>query len=96
MGGAPRQSPVSKGKKISKSMEASSSAVKAGPTKRFGVPAVEPRGLTWFNTQNEAKYAPENWIDEGFLALDFPAIQYKLHELGVGYIFSKPEECNLT
>ncbi|MCD7465720.1 hypothetical protein HAX54_001804, partial [Datura stramonium] len=44
----------------------------------------------------EDKYAPKNWIDEGFLTLEFPAIRYKLHELGVGYMFAEPEECNLT
>ncbi|MCD7464481.1 hypothetical protein HAX54_052830, partial [Datura stramonium] len=48
---------------------ASSSAVKAGPTRRFGVKFVEPHGLTWFNTQKEAKYALENWINEAALHL---------------------------
>ncbi|MCD9560068.1 hypothetical protein HAX54_018501, partial [Datura stramonium] len=53
---------------------ASSSTAKAGPAKRFGPQAVEPHGLTWFNIQKEAKYAPENWIDEGRTTLEFPAI----------------------
>ncbi|MCE3049463.1 hypothetical protein HAX54_044917 [Datura stramonium] len=75
---------------------ASSSKAKARSAKCFGVQAVEPHGLTWFNTQKEAKYAPEYWIDEGRLALEFPAIREKLHELGAGYIFADPEECNLT
>ncbi|MCD7451902.1 hypothetical protein HAX54_013981, partial [Datura stramonium] len=44
----------------------------------------------------EAKYAPRNWIDEGCLELEFPTIRDKLCELGVGYIFAEPEECNLT
>ncbi|MCD9638577.1 hypothetical protein HAX54_022634, partial [Datura stramonium] len=35
-------------------------------------------------------------IDEGRLALEFLTIWDKLHELGVGYIFAKPKECNLT
>ncbi|MCE3215480.1 hypothetical protein HAX54_002554 [Datura stramonium] len=30
------------------------------------------------------------------LALEFPAIQDKIRELGVGYIFNKPERCNLA
>ncbi|MCE3049385.1 hypothetical protein HAX54_044734, partial [Datura stramonium] len=46
--------------------------------------------------EKEAKYAPENWIDEGLLELEFAAIRDKLCELGVGYIFPKKEECNLT
>ncbi|MCE2055538.1 hypothetical protein HAX54_042842 [Datura stramonium] len=46
--------------------------------------------------QKEAKYAPENWIDEDLLTLEFPAIRDKLHQLGVEYIFAKIEECNLT
>ncbi|MCD9561197.1 hypothetical protein HAX54_020197 [Datura stramonium] len=50
---------------------ASSSIAKAGPTKRFREKVVEPHGLTWFNSQKEAKYAPENWIDGGPLALEF-------------------------
>ncbi|MCE3217204.1 hypothetical protein HAX54_011036, partial [Datura stramonium] len=58
--------------------------------------AVETYGLTWFNTQTEAKYALEHWIDEGRLAQEFLAIRDKLSELGVGYIFTEPEECNLT
>ncbi|MCE0482175.1 hypothetical protein HAX54_040643, partial [Datura stramonium] len=32
----------------------------------------------------DAKYAPEYWIDEGLLALEFPTNMDKLHELGVG------------
>ncbi|MCD7451459.1 hypothetical protein HAX54_011967, partial [Datura stramonium] len=56
----------------------------------------KPHGLTWFNTQKEAKYVPENWIDEGHLALEFLTIRDKIHELEAGYIFSEPERCNLT
>ncbi|MCE0480566.1 hypothetical protein HAX54_037535 [Datura stramonium] len=75
---------------------ASSSKAKARYAKLFGVQAVEPHGLTYFNTQMEAKYAPKHWIFEGRLAQEFSAISDKLHELGVGYIFVEPEECNLT
>ncbi|MCD7471542.1 hypothetical protein HAX54_012035, partial [Datura stramonium] len=64
--------------------------------RRFGAKEVEPHGLTWFNTQKEAKYAPENCIDEGCLALKFPVIRDKIHELGADYIFNEPERCNLT
>ncbi|MCD7467109.1 hypothetical protein HAX54_004367, partial [Datura stramonium] len=45
--------------------------------------------------QKEVKYAPENWIDEGCLTLEFPTIRDKVHQLGLGYIFAKLEECNL-
>ncbi|MCD7472666.1 hypothetical protein HAX54_013967, partial [Datura stramonium] len=48
---------------------------KRGTARRFKEKAIEPHKLTWFNTQKEAKYAPENWIDEGRLALEFPAIR---------------------
>ncbi|MCE0482231.1 hypothetical protein HAX54_040746, partial [Datura stramonium] len=75
---------------------ASSSSSKAVPAKRFGTKEVEPYGLTWFYTQKEAKYALENWIDEGLLALEFPSIWDKICELGAGYIFNEPERCNLT
>ncbi|MCD9640871.1 hypothetical protein HAX54_026581, partial [Datura stramonium] len=44
----------------------------------------------------EAKYGPENWIDDGRLALEFPTIEDKVHELGLGFIFAEPEECNLS
>ncbi|MCD9645503.1 hypothetical protein HAX54_034495, partial [Datura stramonium] len=60
------------------------------------VKVVEPYRLTGFNTQTEAKYALEHWIDKGFLALGFPAIKDRVHELGLGFIFAEPEECNLT
>ncbi|MCD9646360.1 hypothetical protein HAX54_036132, partial [Datura stramonium] len=66
------------------------------PPRRFGAKSVEPHGLTWFNNKKEAKYAPENWIYEGRLALEFTAIQEKICELGVGYSFNEPERCNLT
>ncbi|MCD7453323.1 hypothetical protein HAX54_020565, partial [Datura stramonium] len=66
------------------------------PARKFDVKAVEPHGLTWFNTQTKAKYAPKNWINEGCLALEFPAIRKKICELGAGYIFNEPERCNLT
>ncbi|MCD9638116.1 hypothetical protein HAX54_021847, partial [Datura stramonium] len=44
----------------------------------------------------KAKYALENWIDEGYLALEFPAFRKKIRELGAGYIFNEMERCNLT
>ncbi|MCD7472918.1 hypothetical protein HAX54_014349, partial [Datura stramonium] len=56
----------------------SSSAAKAGPARIFGAKVVEPHGLTWFNTKKEANYAPENWIDEGYLVLQFPTIRDKI------------------
>ncbi|MCD9637603.1 hypothetical protein HAX54_020981, partial [Datura stramonium] len=73
-----------------------SSSSKASPARRFGEKAVDPHGFTWFNTQKEAKYALENWIDEGHLELEFSAIRDKIHELGVGYSFNEPERCSLT
>ncbi|MCD7448413.1 hypothetical protein HAX54_041904, partial [Datura stramonium] len=76
--------------------EASSSASKASPARRFGAKAVEPHGLTWFSTQKEVKYSPKNWIDKGRLEPEFLAIQDKIRELGASYIFNKPERCNLT
>ncbi|MCD9645985.1 hypothetical protein HAX54_035475, partial [Datura stramonium] len=42
------------------------------------------------------KYAPENWIDEGRLALEFSAIRDKIYELGASYIFNELERHNLT
>ncbi|MCD7457819.1 hypothetical protein HAX54_036340, partial [Datura stramonium] len=60
------------------------------PPRRFDGKAVHPHGLSLFNTKKETKYAPENWIDEGCFALEFPAIQEKIRELGAGYIFNKP------
>ncbi|MCE3052074.1 hypothetical protein HAX54_051519, partial [Datura stramonium] len=69
---------------------------KVGPARRFGAKVAEPHGLTWFNTKKEAKYAPENWIDECHLALEFLSIRDKIRELGVDYVFTEPERCNLT
>ncbi|MCD7451598.1 hypothetical protein HAX54_012759 [Datura stramonium] len=74
----------------------SSSTTMATPAMRFGAKVVEPHGLKWFNVQKDAKYSPENWIDDGFLALEFPTICEKVHELGLGYVFVEPEECNLS
>ncbi|MCD7458529.1 hypothetical protein HAX54_038500, partial [Datura stramonium] len=74
----------------------SSSSAKGAPTRRFGERAVEPHGLSWFNIQKEVKYALENWIYYGLLALEFPTIRDKVRQLGLGYIFLEPEECNLT
>ncbi|MCD9646783.1 hypothetical protein HAX54_036940 [Datura stramonium] len=73
---------------------ASSSAVEAGSSRRFGAKAVEPHGLTWFNSQKEAMYAPKNWIDNDrfVLVLKLPTIRDKLRELGVGYIIVEPGE----
>ncbi|MCD7467201.1 hypothetical protein HAX54_004486, partial [Datura stramonium] len=43
-------------KRLRKGLEgASSSAAKAGPARRFGAKAIEPHGLTWFNTQKDDK-----------------------------------------
>ncbi|MCD7455739.1 hypothetical protein HAX54_029383 [Datura stramonium] len=77
-------------------MELVHKQLKVGTAKHYGAQAVEPHGLTWFNTKKEANYATRNWIDEGYLALEFPAIQDKPRELVVGYIFAKPGEWNLT
>ncbi|MCD7472811.1 hypothetical protein HAX54_014180, partial [Datura stramonium] len=74
----------------------SSSAAKETFARRFEAKTVEPHRIKWFNAQKEAKYALEIWIDEGHLALEFPTILDKVRELGLGYIFSKTEECNLT
>ncbi|MCD7470895.1 hypothetical protein HAX54_011097 [Datura stramonium] len=57
---------------------------------------MEPHGLSWFKTQKKVKYAPENWIDEGRLKLEFSTIRDKVRELGLGYIFAESEECNLN
>ncbi|MCE2055168.1 hypothetical protein HAX54_042091, partial [Datura stramonium] len=35
-------------------------------------------------------------VDKDRLALEFPAIQEKIRELGAGYVFNEPERCNLT
>ncbi|MCE0481251.1 hypothetical protein HAX54_038846 [Datura stramonium] len=71
-------------------------AAKAPPVGRFGAKAINEHGLKWFNAQKEAKYAPEKWIDEGRLSLEFLTIYDTIHELGLGYMFVEPEECNLT
>ncbi|MCE3051556.1 hypothetical protein HAX54_050181, partial [Datura stramonium] len=77
---------LSKGTKGSKSPPA-----KAPPTRRFRVKAIEDHGLKWFNTQKEAKYAPENLIDERCLALEYPTIRDTIREIGLGYVFVEPE-----
>ncbi|MCD7467713.1 hypothetical protein HAX54_005313 [Datura stramonium] len=56
---------------------------------------MEEHRLNWFNVQKEVKYALKNWIDEGCLALEFPTIRDSILELGLGYVFAEPEECNL-
>ncbi|MCE3215660.1 hypothetical protein HAX54_003145, partial [Datura stramonium] len=81
---------------LRKGTKGSSSSAKGTPVRRFRAKVVEPHGLTWFNTQKEAKYAPENRIDEGILSLEFPTIRDKVRKLGLGYIFVESEECNLT
>ncbi|MCE3050419.1 hypothetical protein HAX54_047158, partial [Datura stramonium] len=57
----------------------------------FGAKVVEEHGLNWFNAQKEAKYAPENYIDEGRLALEFLTIRNTIHELALGYVFFELE-----
>ncbi|MCE3216084.1 hypothetical protein HAX54_004766 [Datura stramonium] len=71
-------------KRLRKGIKGSSSSAKGA------------QGLSWFNTQKEVKYALENWTYEGHLTLEFPTILHKVPELGLGYIFTEPEECNLT
>ncbi|MCD7458971.1 hypothetical protein HAX54_039722 [Datura stramonium] len=74
----------------------SSSTAKGTPARRYRDKDVEPYGIRWFQTQKEAKYSLENWIDEGHLALEFPTIRNKVRELELGYVFAEPKECNLT
>ncbi|MCD9645636.1 hypothetical protein HAX54_034680, partial [Datura stramonium] len=71
--------------------DASTSAPRVGPTRIFEAREFESHGLTWFNTQKEAKCAPENWVDEGHLALEFPAVSENIRELRAGYIFNELE-----
>ncbi|MCE3217059.1 hypothetical protein HAX54_010201, partial [Datura stramonium] len=73
-----------------------SSATKAPPARRFRAKVVEEHGLKWFNIQKEAKYAQENRTGLGYLALKYPTICDTIRELGLGYVFVEPEECNLT
>ncbi|MCE0480526.1 hypothetical protein HAX54_037455, partial [Datura stramonium] len=62
-------------KRLQKGTKRSSSSVAKGThAKRFREKVAEPHGLTSFNTLKEAKYASENRIDEGHLALEFPTI----------------------
>ncbi|MCE3216876.1 hypothetical protein HAX54_008840, partial [Datura stramonium] len=56
--------------KVSRDLEKAKRGLVLRLARRFGAKAVEPYGITWFNTQKEAKYAPENWIDKGHLALE--------------------------
>ncbi|MCE0481840.1 hypothetical protein HAX54_039929 [Datura stramonium] len=83
-------------KQLRKGTKGSSLLAKGAPNRSFGEKAMEPHGLSWFNAQKEVKYAPKNWIDEGHLALEFPIIRDNVCELGLGYIFAEPKECNLT
>ncbi|MCD9639828.1 hypothetical protein HAX54_024572, partial [Datura stramonium] len=57
---------------------------------------VDEHGFKLFNAQKESKYAPENWIAEACLALEFSTIRETVRELGLGYVFFGTEECNLT
>ncbi|MCE2055239.1 hypothetical protein HAX54_042264, partial [Datura stramonium] len=68
-----------------------SSTIKSPPARRFRANALEEHGLKWFNAEKEAKYAQENWIDEGRLALEFPTICNTVSEMGLGYVLAKPE-----
>ncbi|MCE0481683.1 hypothetical protein HAX54_039614 [Datura stramonium] len=88
---------ASKGfKRLRKGTKGLSSLANGALARRFGERAVEPHRLSWFKSQKEVKYAHENWIDEGLLALEFSTIPDKVHELRLGYIFVEPEKCNLT
>ncbi|MCD7464282.1 hypothetical protein HAX54_052440, partial [Datura stramonium] len=51
---------------------------------RFVAKVVKEHELKWFNAQKEAKYTPENWIDEGCLALEFPIFHDTIRDLGLG------------
>ncbi|MCE3050682.1 hypothetical protein HAX54_047882, partial [Datura stramonium] len=59
---------------LQKGIKGSSSSAKGAPARRFGERAMEPHGLSWFNIKKDVKYAPEDWIDEVRLALEFPTI----------------------
>ncbi|MCE2056068.1 hypothetical protein HAX54_044007 [Datura stramonium] len=96
-------------KRLNKGVESSLSAQKATPAGRIRAKGLEEHWIKWVNAQKEEKYAPirfnfnkeekyatENWIDEGCLGLEFPTIWDNIRELGLGYSFSKQEECNLT
>ncbi|MCD7466150.1 hypothetical protein HAX54_002574 [Datura stramonium] len=83
-------------KPLRKGVASSLSVQKVPPARRFGVKAMEEHGLKWFNAYKEEKCAPENWIEEGRLVLDFPTIRDTIQELGRGYVFAEQEECNLT
>ncbi|MCD7468508.1 hypothetical protein HAX54_006786 [Datura stramonium] len=83
-------------KRLQKGTNRLTSLAKGAPNRRFREGAVEPHGLSWFKTEKEVQYAPENLNFEGRLSLEFPSIWNKVREQGLGYIFSELEECNLT
>ncbi|MCD9560011.1 hypothetical protein HAX54_018434 [Datura stramonium] len=68
---------------LKKGTKGSSSSAKGTLARRFRAKVVEPHGLTWFNRQKVAKYAPKNWIDEGRLALESLGIRDKVREVGI-------------
>ncbi|MCD9642094.1 hypothetical protein HAX54_028730 [Datura stramonium] len=68
-------------KRLHKGIKVSSSLAKGAPARRFRERGMEPHGLSWFNTQKEVKYAPENRIDEGRLTLEFPTIWHKVRTM---------------
>ncbi|MCE2055414.1 hypothetical protein HAX54_042540, partial [Datura stramonium] len=72
-------------KRLMEGVSLSSSTQKAPPARSFGAKAVEEHGIKCFNTQKEAKYALENWIDKGRLALEFRTI-WDTIRLGLGYV----------
>ncbi|MCD7468853.1 hypothetical protein HAX54_007368, partial [Datura stramonium] len=58
-------------KRLQEGTKGLSSSAKGTPVRRFGAKAVEPHGLTWFNTQKEAKYAPETILTKAISHLSF-------------------------
>ncbi|MCD9641417.1 hypothetical protein HAX54_027594, partial [Datura stramonium] len=56
--------------------------------------AVSSKGLKRINkgvASSKRQVFPENWTDEGYLALKFSTIHDTIRELGMEYVFAEPE-----
>jgi hypothetical protein len=52
--------------------------------------------LDWFESQKEAKYMGDEYVNEGRLQAEFPRIHEMVYNLGLQFIFEDQGECNLT
>ena len=69
--------------------------VPKGQKRKYGLNAVSSAGKSWYKSHPKAKYFFDECIDRASLARAYPRVLARLEQVGMGFVFNRPTDCNL-